>query len=52
VLVFIIGAAAARAAGGCATVQPWERGHLADTSMVFDADGSQVAYITPRLVAA
>jgi hypothetical protein len=44
--VFIIAAAAALAAGGCATVQPWERGRLADPSMVFDADGSQVAYMT------
>jgi hypothetical protein len=34
------------AAGGCATVQPWERGRLADRSMVFDADGEQVSYMT------
>ena len=33
-------------AGGCATVQPWQRGRLADSCMVFDADGSQVAYMT------
>jgi hypothetical protein len=46
VLVFIIAAAAALASWGCATVQPWERGRLADPSMVFDADGSQVAYMT------
>jgi uncharacterized protein DUF4266 len=32
--------------GGCATVQPWQRGRLADRCMVFDADGSQVAYMT------
>ena len=46
VLVFIIATAAALASCGCATVQPWERGRLADPSMVFDADGSQVAYMT------
>jgi len=34
------------AAGGCATVQPWQRGRLADSCMVFDADQSQVAYAT------
>lgn len=43
-VVFI--AAAACVAGGCATVQPWQRGRLADRCMVFDADGSQVAYMT------
>jgi hypothetical protein len=31
---------------GCATVQPWQRGRLADPAMVFDADGSQVSYMT------
>ena len=34
----------AAAAGGCATVQPWQRGRLADPSMIFDADASQAAY--------
>ena len=38
----IVGAAGA----GCATVQPWQRGQLADSCMVFDADGSTVAYMT------
>jgi hypothetical protein len=38
--------AAALLAGGCATVQPWQRGRLADQCMTFDADGSQVAYMT------
>lgn len=37
---------AALAIGGCATVQPWQRGRLADPSMVFDADGSMVSYMT------
>ena len=32
--------------GGCATVQPWERGRLADPAMVFDADGALIAYTT------
>jgi uncharacterized protein DUF4266 len=37
---------AALLVGGCATVQPWERRRLADPSMVFDADGALVAYMT------
>lgn len=45
-LVCAIAAAAALAAGGCATVQPWQRGRLADRCMIFDADGSQIAYTT------
>jgi hypothetical protein len=44
-LVLAAGLAAAVFAGGCATVQPWQRGRLADSCMVFDADGSQVAYM-------
>ena len=32
--------------GGCETVQPWQRGRLADRCMIFDADASQVAYMT------
>ena len=32
--------------GGCATVQPWQRGRLADRCMIFDADSSQIAYMT------
>lgn len=42
------GAAAILAAllmGGCATVQPWERGRLSDPCMMFDANLSQVAYM-------
>jgi len=42
----IVLVADAFAAGGCATVQPWQRGRLADRCMVFDANGSQVAYMT------
>jgi len=30
----------------CATVQPWQRGRLADPCMIFDADASQLAYMT------
>jgi hypothetical protein len=37
-------AGAAVAAGGCATVQPWERGKLANPCMVFDANGQLVAF--------
>jgi hypothetical protein len=45
-LTFIVVIAATLAASGCATVQPWQRGRLADPCMVFDADASQVAYMT------
>jgi len=38
--------AAACAATGCATVQPWQRGRFADPCMMFDADASRVAYMT------
>jgi hypothetical protein len=31
---------------GCATVQPWQRGTLADSCMVFDSNGNVVAYMT------
>jgi len=44
--VSLLVAAAALAAGGCATVQPWQRGRLADPCMMFDANGAQVAYMT------
>jgi hypothetical protein len=30
----------------CETVQPWQRGRLADRCMIFDADASQVAYMS------
>jgi hypothetical protein len=33
------------AAGGCATVQPWQRGRLAHPAMVFDSDAAQLAYM-------
>ena len=32
--------------GGCAAVQPWQRGRLAHRAMTFDADASQIAYMT------
>ena len=44
-LVLAMGLAAGALGGGCATVQPWQRGLLADPSMLFDADASQVAYM-------
>lgn len=34
------------ALGGCATVQPWQRGRLAQPPMTFDADSAQVGYMT------
>lgn len=46
VLIAIVLAAAALAGGACATVQPWQRGRLADPCMIFDSDASQVAYMT------
>jgi len=42
----MLAAAAAFAAGGCAAVQPWQRGRLADPCMIFDADASRVGYMT------
>jgi hypothetical protein len=39
-------AVATVAAGGCATVQPWQRVRLADSCMIFDADATRVAYMT------
>ena len=44
-LVLLV-AAAALSSVGCATVQPWQRGRLADPCMTFDPDGSRVAYMT------
>ena len=37
---------AASILAGCATVQPWQRGRLADPEMTFDPDGSSVSYMT------
>ena len=39
-------ASAACAAAGCATVQPWQRGRLAERCMQFDADAARVGYMT------
>ncbi len=33
-------------ASGCATVQPWQRGRLANPCMMFDANGQQLAFDT------
>lgn len=38
--------AAALFTGGCATVQPWQRGRLADPAMIFDANAGQLSYMT------
>jgi hypothetical protein len=43
---FVLVAVAAVAGAGCATVQPWQRGRLADRCMIFDADASRVGYMT------
>ena len=46
-LIMFAGLAAAAVAGsGCATVEPWQRGRLADSCMIFDADAPAVAYMT------
>jgi hypothetical protein len=45
-IVVVLALAAALAVSGCATVQPWQRGRLADPAMVFDSDGSLVSYMT------
>jgi Domain of unknown function (DUF4266) len=44
-LIFVA-VALSLAAGGCATVQPWQRGTLADECMIFDANGALVSYMT------
>jgi len=46
VLGFVFAAVAAIGAVGCAAVQPWQRGRLADPCMIFDADSTRVAYMT------
>ena len=42
-MMLVVGAALA--VTGCATVQPWQRGMLADSCMIFDAN-SATAYMT------
>ncbi len=32
--------------GGCATVEPWQRGRLANPNMVFDSNGAQLLFDT------
>jgi len=44
-VLVVIALAAGLVVSGCATVQPWQRGRLADPAMVFDSDGSLVAYM-------
>ena len=45
-VVILFGVAvAALVASGCATVQPWQRGRLADPAMIFDADTGQISYM-------
>ena len=43
-VIVIATLAAMLSLAGCATVQPWERGRLADSCMVLDANGELVAY--------
>jgi len=45
-IVLGAGLLALLALGGCATVQPWQRGRLANHAMLFDADAGQVSYMT------
>jgi uncharacterized protein DUF4266 len=45
-ILAVITGASALVATGCATVQPWQRGRLADSCMVFDADAATAAYMT------
>jgi hypothetical protein len=44
-LLIVFGTAAASLTG-CATVQPWQRGRLADRCMLFDPDSGRVSYMT------
>jgi len=45
IVVALTLAAAGVSATGCATVQPWQRGLLADSCMIFDANDT-TAYMT------
>src|SRR4051812_49882072 len=45
-LLIAAGLAALLSLTGCATVQPWQRGRLANPAMTFDAGASQVGYMT------
>ena len=42
--VVVAGILLSAAISGCVTVQPWQRGRLADPCMIFDADAAQLAY--------
>ena len=44
-LLLLAGACAVLVTSGCANVQPWQRGTLADEMMIFDADGNLVSYM-------
>ena len=46
VVLLIVTLAAGFVVAGCATVQPWQRGRLADPAMVFDSNGSLVSFMT------
>lgn len=37
--------------GGCATVEPWQRGRLANPAMVFDSNAGQLTFDTHWLTA-
>jgi hypothetical protein len=46
VVLLVVTLAAGFVVAGCATVQPWQRGRLADPAMVFDSNGSLVSFMT------
>jgi len=50
-LLLSIVAAMALTGAACATVQPWERGRLADPQMKFDDDAALAAYLAHWLEA-
>ena len=43
-LIVVAAILAALGSAGCATVQPWQRGRLADPCMIFDADTGLASY--------
>ncbi|MFN8063085.1 MAG: DUF4266 domain-containing protein [Vicinamibacterales bacterium] len=45
-LVAVLILAGGAATSACATVQPWQRGRLANPCMIFDANGALVAFQT------
>ena len=44
-VAIVLALAGLLSSAGCATVQPWQRGTLADECMIIDANGNLVSYM-------